>query len=281
MIIDCHTHLNHYKDESVQALPKTLENLQREMKRNRVDFSLILTSYIANPGRPSTRDVVKAIRPFKNLYVVAGISFLNYTKEDLSELREYIKEGVVRGLKFYCGYEPFYPSDPRMLPAVELAKEHNIPIMIHSGDTFSPKGRLKYSHPLHIDDLAVDHPTLTIIVCHLGSPWFKDCMEVIYKNSNVYTDISGLVLGEFDDRFQKYMQNQLQEMLIYGVEPEKVLYGSDWPIASMSAYLKFIDELRIPERDKKKILYGNSAKLFKLKPEDSPLKKGSLFSWLK
>ena len=36
--------------------------------------------------------------------------------QDLSELREYMQSGLVRGLKFYCGYEPFYATDPAMGP---------------------------------------------------------------------------------------------------------------------------------------------------------------------
>src|SRR4051812_35813019 len=101
MIIDCHTHLNYYADETISALPKVLDLLFLEMKRNRVDFALILTSYLVNPGRPSTRDVVEAIRDRPNIFVVAGISFYHYKKEDFAELREYIEQGIVRGLKFY------------------------------------------------------------------------------------------------------------------------------------------------------------------------------------
>ena len=78
-------------------------------------------------------------------------------------------------------------------------------------------------------------------------------MEVVYKNNNVYTDISGLVLGDFSDRFEVYMRKQLEEMLLYGVDPGSVLYGTDWPISSMETYLKFMDEIKIPNNDKKKI----------------------------
>jgi uncharacterized protein len=144
-------------------------------------------------------------------------------------------------------------------------------VMIHSGDTFSPRGKLKYAHPLHVDEAAVDHPGVKFVICHLGSPWFRDCMEVVYKNKNVYTDISGLVLGDFSDRFESYMEKQLQEMLVYGVEPDKVLYGSDWPIASMESYLRFMEEIRLPERDRRKIMWDNAAELFRISEADSCL----------
>ncbi len=239
------------------------------MKRNRIDCSLVLTSYKVTAGRPSTRTVVEATRELKNVFVVAGLSYNNFKMEDLTEIREFIDAGSVCGLKLYPGYEPFYPNDPKFEPAFRLAAETHVPVMIHSGDTFTPSGKLKYAHPLHVDDVAVDHPDVNFIICHLGSPWFRDCMEVVYKNKNVYTDISGLVLGDFTDRFESYMNEQLQEMLIYGVEPDKVLFGTDWPISSIESYIEFIEELSIPEKERKKIMFENAARLFRLNLAES------------
>ena len=281
MIIDCHTHVNHYEDESQDCLRENLEKLQREMRRNRVDIALILTSYKDVPGRPSTRAVVEVTRDLKNLYVVAGISYIEFRPELLDELREYLQDGSVRGLKLYPGYQPFYPSDPKLEPVYALAEEFQVPVMIHSGDTYSPKGKVKFSHPLNIDEVAVDHPNVNFVICHVGNPWVRDCMEVVYKNSNAYTDISGLVLGNFSDRFEKFMRTQIQEMLLYGVQPEKVLYGTDWPISEMDSYLLFMEELKLPNRDKQKILYDNAAKLFKLSAKDSPYEKSSLLNRLR
>ncbi len=283
MIIDCHTHVNNYHNEEVDSLRECIDALQREMRRNRVDLALVLTSYKVSAGRPSTRDAVQATRDMKNVYIVAGISYNHFTfaVDELSELREYLVEGSVRGFKLYPGYEPFYPNDAKFEPVFSLAAQFDVPVMIHSGDTYTPKGKLKYSHPLHVDEVAVDHPDVNFIICHLGSPWFRDCMEVVYKNKNVYTDISGLVLGDFSDRFEGYMHKQLQEMLVYGVEPDKVLFGTDWPISSMESYVNFIAELRIPQRERQKIMYENAAKLFKLSVTESAFNIGSVLNKLK
>jgi uncharacterized protein len=281
MIIDCHTHINNYHNEEVESLRACLDDLQLHMRRNRVDMALVLTSYKVTAGRPSTRDAVIATKDLKNVFIVAGISYLHFTQEDINELRGYLLDGTVRGLKLYPGYEPFFPNDPKLGPVYQLAAECHVPVMIHSGDTYTPKGKVKFSHPLHIDEVAVDHPDVNFVICHIGNPWIRDCMEVVYKNKNVYTDISGLVLGNFSDRFEQYMRKQLQEMLLYGVEPDKVLYGTDWPISSMESYIEFIDELKIPEKERRKILFENSAELFKLSLADSPYNNGSFFNKLR
>jgi len=264
MIIDCHTHVNHYEDETVEALPGSLQKLQLAMRRNRVDVSLILTSYKVVPGRPSTRAVVEATRDLPNLHVIAGISWTTFSQADVDDLRVLLDEGAIKGLKLYPGYEPFYPADRKLAPAYELAEAYDVPVMIHTGDTYARTGKVKYSHPINVDEAAVDFPRVKFVICHLGNPWFRDCMEVVYKNDNVYTDMSGLTLGGFTDRFEAYMRQQLKEMILWGVEPSKVLYGTDWPLVTMESYLQFVDELRLPARDKEQMLFENAAALFKL-----------------
>ena len=44
MIIDCHTHVNNYHDETVDALDESVQRLLLSMRRNRIDVALILTS---------------------------------------------------------------------------------------------------------------------------------------------------------------------------------------------------------------------------------------------
>lgn len=230
----------------------------------------MLTSYKESPGRPSLTATLQALQNCPNIFAVAGMSFLRRANWDLGEIREHLRDGKIKGIKFYCGYEPFYPNEPAMLPVVEIAKEFDVPIFIHNGDTYTPTGKLKYAHPLAVDDFAVDHPELRIIICHLGNPWLRDTMEVVYKNANVYSDISGLVLGGFSDRFEKFMIKQIQEMLTFGMNPSKILYGTDWPISSMGSYLDFVSELTIPTEDRLKILGKNAMRLFKLDPKSSP-----------
>jgi len=276
MIIDCHTHVNHYEDETVEALPGMLDKLQLTMRRNRVDAALILTSYKVVPGRPSTRAVVEATRHLPNLHVIAGISWSTFSQADVDDLKALLDTGALKGLKIYPGYEPFYPADRKLAPAYELAEAYDVPVMIHTGDTYAKTGKVKYSHPINVDEAAVDFPNVKFVICHLGNPWFRDCMEVVYKNENVFTDMSGLTLGGFTDRFEAFMRQQLKEMLLWGVEPTKVLYGTDWPLITMEAYLQFVEELRLPSRDKDLMLYENTAALFKLDVQPRTLGLGSL-----
>jgi hypothetical protein len=194
----------------------------------------------------------------------------NYRERDLREISDFLRDGLVKGLKLYPGYEPFYPYDRRCKVLYDLAAEYQVPVMIHTGDTYTPKGKVRYAHPLAVDDVAVDHPDVNFLICHVGNPWIRDCMEVVYKNKNAFADISGLVLGDFTERFEDFMLEQVKDMILYAGDPRYLLYGTDWPICRMRTYLKFVRELGLAPEAEEKIYWRNADRLFKLGLEQVP-----------
>jgi predicted TIM-barrel fold metal-dependent hydrolase len=136
--------------------------------------------------------------------------------------------------------------------------------MIHTGDTFSTTSKVRFAHPLNIDDIAVDNPELIIIMCHIGNPWLLDCQEILYKNKNVYADISGLVIGNFTLNDQKNYTYKIKALLRYVDMPHRLLYGSDWPISNMESYIKFVDKLKLNKQTRDLLLFKNSNNVFRL-----------------
>ena len=265
MIIDCHTHINNYRQEPGGAAEQ-IRRLRAEVERNRLDHCFVLSSYRVNDDRPSTEEVLRLVDKDPRLHVVEGVGVTNDTDWAAIEQRLRTKETI--GLKFYPGYEHFYPTDKVFQPGVQLAGKYRVPIMIHSGDTFNPKAKLKFAHPLHVDELAVDNPDVNFIICHLGNPWFMDTAEIIYKNDNVHADISGLVLTEFTAPLESYMLNGLKELLLFSGEHDSLLYGTDWPLVNMPTYLKFVHQLGLEPEVFDMLMGGNAARLFKF-PHDA------------
>ena len=262
MIIDVHTHLNNYDESKVVPLQQRFEELQESMRFNKVDAALILSSYKVNEHRPSVAELVELTRDVDSMHVVAGVSLANYRERDLRELSDFLKDGHVKALKIYLGYEHFYPYDARCRVLYDLAMEYKVPVMFHTGDTYTPRGKLRFAHPLNIDDVAVDFPELKIVICH-------DCMEIVYKNKNVYADISGLVLGDFTSKFETFMLEQIRDMILYAGEPRYLLYGTDWPICRMRTYLKFVRELGLSKENEERILWKNANQLYNLGYEEA------------
>lgn len=263
MIVDCHTHLNRYSAADPVTLAERHARLLAEMDANGVDRAVVLTSYAVNEDRPSAGELLRALAGDRRIAVVAGVCVARIT-EEVAELRGLLAEGQVRGLKLYPGYEPFHVHGAQLQPLYDLAAEFRVPVMIHTGDTYDPTTHVKYAHPLEVDEAAVKQRDVTFVLCHLGNPWFADAMEVIYKNPNVMGDISGLTLGEFNPRFERFATARVNDVLAYVNDPAKLMYGTDWPISSMSGYLRFARALETTEDEMEGMMWRNAARIFRL-----------------
>jgi predicted TIM-barrel fold metal-dependent hydrolase len=268
--IDCHVHLNNYDriigiEKKSLSLEERLNSLVQSMHTHSIEYSIILSSYKIDADRPSTSKIIDVIRKYENrLGVVAGFTIDNHADEDLKDCRKWLKNGIIKGIKLYCGYEYHYPYDERYQRVYDMCIEYGCPLMIHTGDTFLKTAKIKYSHPLNIDDIAVDNPELKIIMCHAGNPWFVDCKEVLYKNTNVYADISGLIVGNFTHFNRDYYISKIKELLDYVAESHRLLYGSNWPICSMASYLSFVRKLELEKRSIELLMFKNAKRVFKL-----------------
>ncbi len=271
-IIDCHVHLNNYdeinKNEiKVLSLQERLTTLLETMENNNIVYSLLLSSYKINVNRPSTAQILDIVNKNENknkIGVVAGFTIDNHTPEDLENYRQWLKDDIIKGIKLYCGYEHHYPYDERYQIVYDMCVEIGCPLMIHTGDAFSHRAKIKYSHPLNIDDVAVDNPELKIVMCHIGNPWITDCQEILYKNKNVYADISGLIVGNFTLSGEIHYANKIKEILNYVDSPHHLLYGSDWPISSMKSYTNFVQKLELDKESFDLLMFKNAKSIFKI-----------------
>ena len=101
------------------------------------------------------------------------------------------------------------------------------------------------------------------VIAHLGNPWIRDTAEVVYKNENVYADISAFCIGHDHQKAPRFVVQDIQYALEYTNRPDKFLYGSDWPLTSMSNYIRIMKEA-IPKEYYETIFFENANKVFKL-----------------
>jgi len=268
VLIDCHVHLNNYYTENGDNRRPTEENVHRlwdAMAANGVDHAVVLTSYKVNVDRPSVEHVLEILAQDPRTTVVEGLRWRSDHRTDLFHMEERIRDGLVKGIKLYPGYDLYAINDPSLEAVFRIAAKHDVPVMIHCGDTYAKGAKVRQAHPLLVDDVAVDYPDVRFVICHLGNPWFQDTAEVLYKNDNVYADISGLTLGDFDYEFERYLVTRVKDMIAYMGDPgSQIMYGSDWPLVEMAPYVKFLKGLDFPEEAREHIAWKTAAKLFKI-----------------
>jgi Predicted metal-dependent hydrolase of the TIM-barrel fold len=201
-----------------------------------------------------------------------------------TDLEKLIQDNQLVGIKFYTGYQHYYPFDlydpnaDRPVSAhyhnpLQICSELQIPAIFHCGDCLCSykQSKLKYAHPLNIDEPATDYDDVNFIIAHMGYPWHRDAAQVCYKNSNVYADVSGFVYGNFQSGDKNKFKQTLLEFLDIA-EPNKLLFGSDWPISNQDSYLEALDWIstsitnrKVSEALTAQVMSKNVKKVFNLK----------------
>ncbi|MEZ4236182.1 MAG: amidohydrolase family protein [Myxococcota bacterium] len=266
-LIDVHVHLNNYHESTRRPTVDNVRELFAKMDDSGIDHAVVITSYRVDLDRPSVEEVLELLADNPRTTVVEGLRWRSGMRSDLFCVEERIAAGQVKGIKLYPGYDHYAINDPSLESVFRIAEKHDVPVMIHTGDTYAKTAKVRMAHPLLVDDVAVDYPDVRFVMCHLGNPWFQDAAEVLYKNDNVYGDISGLTLGEFSYKFERYVAMRLKEMVTYMGDPGKqLMHGSDWPLVHMKPYLKLLGELELTDEQLENVAWRTAVKLFKIDP---------------
>ena len=279
-MIDAHVHVARPNLPGAGSLSPLLDagaeniaaTLRDEMRAAGVRHVLAMGSCLTTSDDPLGVDGTLAVA--RHVPGVYAVGVADPTRggdpEHMRRVEAVVASGRVHALKAYLGYLHFAPNDPGYRPYYELAERRRLPVFFHTGDTYSPRARLRFAQPLPIDDVAVDHPRACFILAHLGNPWLTDAAEVVYKNVNVWADLSGFVVGGAeafagDDRQELLSETRaaLGRAYRYAERPNRFLYGSDWPLAPMTAYRDFIASA-IPEAHHALVFEENARLLFRI-----------------
>jgi hypothetical protein len=184
---------------------------------------------------------------------------------DLARVEAGLRARKFGCLKIYLGYIYRYASDPAYTPLYKLAKKYDVPVVFHTGDTNSTRGKLKYADPLTIDEVAVDNPGVTFVIAHCGNPWIESAAEVAYKNPNVYLECSALLTGDLSTRSREevdaYVVRPIAWIFGYVEDPKKLMFGTDWPLTRIGPYVDAYKRA-IPEKYWHMVLHDNAFTVF-------------------
>ena len=249
-IIDSHLHFcpgyPHFDEIAIEAGHINNEEHLREcFQKYNIVGGIVMGNRGVHPDNHTYPDFLR--------YCV-GVEARKLTPEKIQKTCDLVEENLKRntcvGIKLYPGYDSIYVTDERFEPIYDLAKAYKKPVAIHTGQTAGSKAFIKYSHPLTLDEAAVRHPDVQFVMCHFGNPWLMDAAAVVEKNENVAADLSGLLEGKFD--IPEFLEEQsgyistLKTWLAYIRDYDKLMFGTDWPLANYEDYIEITKRL-IPE----------------------------------
>ncbi len=210
-------------------------------------------------GLPAvTNDEVAAIvQRFPDMFV--GWAHVDPWKGDAAvrELRRAVQVLGLRGVgEFHPIMQAFEPSDPRFDALWEACLELGVPVSFHTGTTGVGAGmpgggglRLRYAHPMYLDELAARYPQLTIVACHPSFPWLDEMLAIAIHKANVLLDLSGWSPRLFTPELIRHINGPLAA---------RVLFGTDYPWLRPKKWLDAFVELPIRDEVRPKVLRENA-----------------------
>lgn len=258
MIIDCHTHLG--RNDHIRA---SVKELLSSMDDAKIDKALVFAGELNDYP---TDVMLEEIRPYRDR--LSGVASFNFDlrgvqlENHITSLHDMYLLGEIVAVKFYTGYYHKLPTE--LGHVLSVLEQVSCPVIFHCGDCLNSVkcAKLKYAHPLNIDEVAVDYPGMKFVIAHMGYPWHRDAAEVCYKNDNVYTDISGFVYNSFTAESSEHFTKVISEVIEVAGGTDKILFGSDWPISNQKSYVHMLHGLAID--NKKNIFSENAKKVFSI-----------------
>lgn len=152
----------------------------------------------------------------------------------------------LRGIKLHPDFQKFYLDSERAMHIFRTI-EGRLPVLIHTGDY-----RTEYSKPARLVRVLHACPKLDVIAAHFGgwSEWESGALALATEDVYVDTSSSQYALKP----------HQVRELIdIFG--PDRVLFGSDYPMWDCKDELAMLAKIPMSEQEREMIYHRNLEKL--------------------
>ena len=278
MIIDFHTHLFPEKirknretyfsaEPAFQNLyqsPKSrligAEEMLASMDACQVDKSVIFGFPWKDEGRFKRHNdyISEVVHRYPDRFIGLGC-FDPLSDGATEETLRCLQEGGLSGIGELAFYQGGIENDTlaRLEPVMEICRERNLPVLIHTNEPVGHKYPGKTPNTLvQIYQLIDTFPQNNLILAHWGGGLFFFSLlkkAVKQRLNRVY----------FDTAASPYLYDpSVYRLAIELVGVEKILFGSDFPLLSPIRYFDEMKAAGLSQEEMGQICGGNAAKIF-------------------
>jgi uncharacterized protein len=261
VIIDAHMHVwpDHIADAMQSQRPSgmplrfdgKLSGLLRTMDETGIDKGLALGVGIKASVVARTNEFIGTV-PRDRLVPMGTV----HPDLPVEENIRYLKDNGIVGVKLHPLFQALSLSDPRVRDILAALSEEGMPVISHVGaggdDDANERGA-----PDALRRLADDLPDLTLIACHYGGYHRLDEAEEHVVGSRVVLETS----------WPPTLADLEKERLVAIIRrhgADRVVFGSDWPMADPGAEIAAIRDLGLTKDEEDGILGGNLARILEI-----------------
>ncbi|MCX6795491.1 MAG: amidohydrolase family protein [Candidatus Falkowbacteria bacterium] len=285
MVIDVHAHTSDSRLHGLHTDQADLDYLRMQAEKFGIEKIYLMATYFPlKKSGLSNSVLLKRIDGNPIFGCFGSLDMENKFVEGLVELTDLAANKLISGIKIYPGYQEIFLSDPKFDPLFQLAEEYQLPVACHLGELHHCCSReLKdgenyrcgsthclldhrgyLSHPRQFGMMVKRFPKVNFIACHLGNPYFRELRKVMSECDNVYTDFSGQFLSGTNEDSPDYrlkLKAEIDKFLLLKNGPDRLLFGTDFPIQSYEDTFQLLELLNINAEEKEKITRINAEKL--------------------
>lgn len=263
-IIDSHVHISLY-DDNAKSLQEAFYLFLQEMEKNKISSAIIIPDNVE--GSDNIADLDKAIELIgerKNLFLLGSPQIIQRGSSELEKYRKLLEEGKIKGIKFFPGHDPYYPTDARCLPYYDLCEKLDVPVLFHTGENSCNSECAKWNNPKYIVEIAKKYPQLKVIIAHYYWPKMDYCYEITKDIPNIYFETAAMADDEVIEKSGGI--KKVREILRKTIadRPDKVIFGTDWPICKIDEHIELIKSLGLNSEVETAVFSENTKSVYKL-----------------
>ncbi|MFT6399641.1 MAG: putative TIM-barrel fold metal-dependent hydrolase [Bradymonadia bacterium] len=151
---------------------------------------------------------------------------------------------------------PFFfnmpPDDRVYYPVYAKCCELDLPISVNTGIPGPPAPGM-CQHPMHLDEVCLFFPELTLIMAHGADPWWAEAIRLMIKYRNLHLMTSAYAPKYFPPELIHFMNTRGKD---------KIIFASDHPVLTMERCVTEARAMELREGVLEKFLYGNAQRVF-------------------
>jgi predicted TIM-barrel fold metal-dependent hydrolase len=152
----------------------------------------------------------------------------------------------------FWGDAQYPPSDAVYYPLYTKCVDLDLPLCLNTGLPGPPiPGEVQ--NPIHLDRVCVRFPELRLCMIHGADPWWEVAIRLMIKYENLRMMTSAWSPKRLPDSLLHYMRTR---------GPNKVMFGSDWPVLKMHRVVPEAEALDLPPEVLDNYLYNNANDFF-------------------
>lgn len=241
---------------------EALEILYKEMKEAGIRFGIMNGRHsdrLVKPCHVEDAYMADLNRQSNGMLVgLAGVNFDQSIEDILTGLEKGIKELGMVGACMEPGLasEPMYAEDERLMPIYQKLADLDVPLLFMTGPFSGPD--ISYTDPVHFERVALNFPTLPIVLGHGCYPYVTKAITLSFKSGtgseNVYVSPDVYMFAPGGEAYVKAVSWL----------PERFLFASAYPFSGIYPAVERNLDLPILEDALPKFLHENAERILKL-----------------